>query len=550
MVANANYGTENAPDNTTTLPDGFTPVANGREITTDEESPLLSQPDSPDTKNNALVGVGTVIAVLLLGEFVSNADATLVMAAAGHISSEFNRLRDASWLATGYMLGLCAVQPMYGKLSDIFGRKPLLLVSYFLFGLGCIISGVGSQLWVVILGRAISGMGGGGCMTISSVIITDIVPKREVATWRAYVNISMTLGRSIGGPLGGWLSDTIGWRWLFILQTPLFIIAAILVIVKLQVDQPSSSGKQNTLSRLRKIDFLGIALLGTSIVAVTGLLDQGGKSFPWRSWVTVVAGGGGLLLLISFVLVEAYVAKDPIFDLRILRRPNVAASYVIGTLQVTAQLGMMFSIPLYFQVTQRASVTAAGGHLVPAVIGNTLGGLLAGGFIRRTGHYKVLLVVASLVASISYVLLYLCWNGHTGFWGSLDIIPGGLGTGIAGAAAFVAMTASLPVEEIAMATSVYMLLVSFAMTAGVTISNNVLGLEFQRQLRANLHGPGSETIIKRAMADTDYIAHLTGHLRDVVVDCYLAGLNHTYLVSLGCSLVAAFFGLFIRHHQL
>jgi hypothetical protein len=239
---------------------------------------------------------------------------------------------------------------------------------------------------------------------------------------------------------------------------------------------------------------LGIGLLGTSIVAVTALLDQGGKSFPWRSWVTVVAGGGGLLLLIAFVLVEAYVAKDPIFNLRILRRPNVAASYVIGTLQITAQLGMMFSIPLYFQVTQRASVTVAGGHLVPAVIGNTMGGLLAGGFIRRTGYYKNLLVLASLIASISYILLYFRWDGNTGFWESLDIIPGGLGTGIASAAAFVAMTASLPAGEVAMATSVYMLLVSFAMTAGVTVSNSVLGLEFQRQLRRNLHGPDSEMV--------------------------------------------------------
>ena len=332
---------------------------------------------------------------------------------------------------------------------------------------------------------------------------------------------------------------------LFLLQAPLFAIAAVLVIVKLHVDQSTTTTKRSTLAQLRQIDFWGIALLGTSIVAVTGLLDQGGKSFPWRSWVTLVAGGGGLLLLIAFILVEAYFAKDPIFNLHILRRPNVAASYVIGTLQITAQLGMMFSIPLYFQVTQRASVTVAGGHLVPAVIGNTVGGLFAGGFIRRTGQYKILLVVASLVASISYVLLYFRWNGNTGLWESLYIIPGGLGTGIASASAFVAMTASLPAEEIAMATSVYMLLVSFAMTAGVTITNSVLGLEFQQQLRRNLHGPGSETvgyltwpiteqmltvrqIIKRATADTDYIAHLTGRLRDIVVNCYLSGLNHTY----------------------
>ncbi|KAJ5684877.1 uncharacterized protein N7477_001222 [Penicillium maclennaniae] len=518
----------------------------------DEESPLLSRPDSTETIAKDLKGVGTIVAVLLLGEFISNADATLVLAAAGHISSQFNRLRDASWLSTGYTIGLCAAQPMYGKLSDIYGRKPLLLVSYFLFALGCIISGIGHDMWVVILGRAICGMGGGGIMTISSIIITDIVPRREVATWRAYVNVAMTLGRSLGGPLGGWLSDTIGWRWLFLLQAPFVALAALLVIVKLPVTQSLSFdiAADGNGSRLKRIDFLGTALLGSSIIAITALLDQGGKSFPWRSWLTAFTAGGGLLLLLAFVLVEAYVANDPIFPLRILRRPNVATSYLISVLQITAQLGMMFSIPLYFQVTQRASTTESGFHLIPAVIGNTLGGLLAGGFIRRTGHFKVLLVLAGLIASVTYTLLYLRWNGNTGFWESLYIIPGGLGTGIASASSFIAMTSMLPPQEIAMATSAYMLLISFAMTAGVTTSNAVLGAEFQRQLRQNLHGPGSKKVIQRAMADTGYIAHLTGHIREIVVDCYLLGLKHTYLISLGCSLTAAFLGLFIRHHQI
>lgn len=266
------------------------------------------------------------------------------------------------------------------------------------------------------------------------------------------------------------------------------------MVIKLQVVEvlPTNIAKGGTVSRLKHVDFLGTALLGTAIVAITGILDQGGKSFPWRSWITVVMAGGGLLLLLAFVLVEAYVAHEPILPLRILRRPNVATSYLIGTLQITAQLAMMFSVPLYFQVTQRASTTAAGGHLVPAVIGNTLGGLLAGSFIRRTGHFKVLLVLAGLVASVSYMLLYLRWNGNTGFWESLYIIPGGMGTGIASAAGFIAMTALLPPEEIAMATAGYMLLISFAMTAGVTVSNTVLGAEFQRQLRRNLQGPGSK----------------------------------------------------------
>jgi predicted MFS family arabinose efflux permease len=247
-------------------------------------------------------------------------------------------------------------------------------------------------------------------------------------------------------------------------------------------------------SKFAKIDFLGTSLLGSSITAMTLLLDQGGKSFAWYSWWTVFLGSGGVSLLVAFVLVEAYVAREPIFNLRILRRPNVSAAYTIGALQITAQLGMLFSVPLYFQVTQRASTTAAGGHLVPAVVGNTLGSLVAGLFIRRTGRYKTLLVAAGLVASISYVLLFLRWEGNTGFWESLYILPGGLGTGIASAAAFVAMTALLPPEEVAMATAGYMLLVGFSMTAGVTTSNSVLGMEFQRELRKNLQGPGAEKV--------------------------------------------------------
>ncbi|KAJ6016644.1 hypothetical protein N7451_000023 [Penicillium sp. IBT 35674x] len=517
----------------------------------DEESPLLLSPGTSASQVKPLVGVGTIIAVLLLGEFISNADATLVIAASGRISSEFDRLRDASWLSTGYSLGLCAAQPMYGKLSDIYGRKPLLLISYFLFALGCIVSGVGSQMWIVILGRAISGMGGAGTMTISSVIITDIVPKREIATWRAYVNISMTLGRSIGGPVGGWLSDTMGWRWLFLLQAPFVALAAFLVILKLHVTQDTDTDAlKRGKTKLNQIDFLGTGLLATGIVALIGLLDQGGKVFPWTSWLTFVIGGSGLLLLVVFVLVEAYVAPEPIFNLRILRRPNVAVSYILSTLQITAQLGMLFSIPLYFQVTQKASTTAAGVHLIPAVVGNTLGGLFAGWFIRKTGSYRILLVLAGLIASITYVLLYLRWDGHTGPWESLYIVPGGVGTGIASAAAFVALTATLPPDEVAMATAGYMMLLSFAMTAGVTTSNSVLGMEFQRQLRLNLHGPGSERVIKRAMDDTNYIAHLGGRLREIVVECYISGLKSTYVLSLVCSLLAAFLGLFIRHHQL
>ncbi|KAF9892942.1 hypothetical protein FE257_000534 [Aspergillus nanangensis] len=357
----------------------------------------------------------------------------------------------------------------------------------------------------------------------------------------------MTLGRSVGGPVGGFLTDAIGWRYLFLLQAPLIGIAALLVIAKLNI----AYHEESKVPAIGRVDFLGTALLAVSIVSSIVLIDRGGHAFPWISWQSLILSSSGIIFLTAFVYVEKYVAPEPIFDLRILRH-NVPVSYIIGFLQITAQLGMMFSVPLYFQVTQRASTTVAGGHMVPAVLGNTIGGLLAGKIIRTTGRYKPLLVLAGLVAATSYLLLLTRWNGQPRLagWESLDIFPGGMGTGIASAAGFVSMTSLLKPQEIAMATSGYMLLVSFASSTGVTVTNTVLGLGFKRQLERNLHVPNAEMIIRRAVSDTSYIGQLEGKVRETVVSCYVAGLKNTYVISLTCSLLGSLLGWVVKQDQL
>lgn len=145
--------------------------------------------------------------------FVANADTSLVLATYGEISSEFKSLENASWLLTGYMLSMCASQPLYGKLSNIYGRKALLLVAYTLFAIGCLICGMAKSMPLVIAGRLISGAGGSGMSSVVSFLIADLVPMRDVATYRSYVNIVQTIGRSCGGPIGGWLAEQMGWRW-------------------------------------------------------------------------------------------------------------------------------------------------------------------------------------------------------------------------------------------------------------------------------------------------------------------------------------------------
>jgi hypothetical protein len=314
----------------------------------------------------------------------------------------------------------------------------------------------------------------------------------------------------------------------FLLQAPLLGLAAILVILQLKLAPRSSTDTESNGPRIRRIDFRGGFLLSASIITSILLLDRGGKSFAWASLVTLGLTSAAALAVALFVYTELYVAAEPIFDLRILCRPNVASSFLVSTFQVAAQVGMMFTVPLYFQVTQRVSSIVAGAHLIPAVLGNTIGGLSAGIFIRKTGNYKPVLVLAGLVACISYLLQILRWNGDTGAWESLYIVFGGLGSGICASASFVSMTAFLEPQEIGMATSGFMLLISVALMSGVTTIYTVQGLEFKRQLENRLHGPDASTIIRHALSSVRYITQLTGPVREIVVGSYVIGLKHAY----------------------
>lgn len=151
--------------------------------------------------------------MLLVGVFISQTDQSLVIATYGRVASEFNELDNGSWLLSAFVLAQCVAQPLYGKLSDIFGRKSCLQASYILFALGTAGSGLGRTMGQIIAARAIQGAGGAGMLSMVSIIITDLVPVQEVASLRSYVNVLQTTGRSCGGVVGGFLTETLGWRW-------------------------------------------------------------------------------------------------------------------------------------------------------------------------------------------------------------------------------------------------------------------------------------------------------------------------------------------------
>ncbi|CAK7227258.1 hypothetical protein SCUCBS95973_006479 [Sporothrix curviconia] len=465
-----------------------------------DEEALLCRQGNKATKPAGFLGI---LALLLVGVFVANADTSLVLATYGTISSEFQSLGSAAWLLTAYMLAMCGSQPLYGKLSNIYGRKTLLLVAYALFAAGCLLCGVARSMPAVTVGRLVSGCGGSGMMSVVWFLIADMVPKREVAAHRSYVNIVTTVGRSCGGPLGGWLAETVGAT----------VMCATIVTFLLPLSMMGNGG------------------------------SGGGSSLPWTHPLLLSLFAAAGVLAVLFCYIELRVAREPIFPLPLLARRDVVLPYGILFLQNTAQTLMIYSVPLYFPVTAAASPAAAGLYLVPVVVGNTVGGLATGAYIQRAARYKLPTVAGTQVATLCHVLTSLFWTGsssssrttNTAWRQALYIFPGGLGTGIFYASTFVPIAASTSEEELSIAGGGLFLSGNFGSLLGVTLASSVI------------HAVAAAAARQRLPDRPD--VSLTGRLREAVVQAYVAGFRSNFGLACAACGVSLMLNVMIRERR-
>ncbi|KEY74927.1 hypothetical protein S7711_10438, partial [Stachybotrys chartarum IBT 7711] len=526
-------GTSSRQDN------AFTRSVNESVASTEEEAPLLlrqqdtRQQDSVPSTESLSLGV---MVVLLLGEFLAHADTTLIFAAAPHIASDLGDMRGAGWLATAYTVGVCTMQPLYGKLSDVFGRKHMLVLAYAVLFVGCVFCSVSRTLLQIIVFRAISGIGGAGVMTMASIIITDSVPKRDYAKYRSYINLATTLGRSVGGPLGGWITDAMGWPWLFWVRLPFFVLSACLIMMSLKSDHGPDNESRKVPSSMSfkekwaKVDYKGAVLLAKTIVSLILLLNTMENSIGTTQFWVLLASF--LVFSQLFVFWVLYGTDNPIFDLRILALPGTTLSYLVDYFQVFSQVGMMFSVPLYFQVTQRASTATSGAHIVPAVMANTVGALASGKLVQVTRRHRIILAATGALGAVTYALVFTRWNGNTNFWEALYVIPGGLATGVAQSASFVTMASHLEQKDMAMATGGFFLVSSLGTLSAVTMTNILFHGFFRRNLQLSIDMPDKAHFIKRITSDIDSIARLDGNLRQLVVNAFVCSLKTTYVSGL------------------
>lgn len=341
-----------------------------------ETQPLITS-KSPDR--------WSIISALWIGSFLCAIDGTIVATTMTGIASEFNQLEMVSWIATSYLLTNCAFQPLYGKISDVFGRKSTLLFAQFWFGVGCLLCALSNDIVQFSIARAIAGIGGGGLSALSAIIVSDIVPLEERGVFVGYANLMFGVGQMLGGPLGGLLFETIGWRWSFAFQVPLIVVAMFLTVTKVNVHAPHIPVGKDRFKKdnLKRIDVGGSF---TIVLAICSLLFVLASDFSNWSTSQTIATVTGVSSFIAFLYVEKYVAYEqiiPPFAFQgTLQRTALIAGF--GTIAVYTP---MFLLPLYLQIVQDFTPPQSGMFNVFSVVTISLGSLFTGGYIKRHGSF-------------------------------------------------------------------------------------------------------------------------------------------------------------------
>jgi EmrB/QacA subfamily drug resistance transporter len=407
----------------------------------------------------------TILSGLMLGMFLAALDQMIVATAIRTIGDDLKGLSVQAWVTTAFLITSTIATPLYGKLSDIYGRKPLFLFAITVFIVGSALCGLASSMYMLAGFRALQGIGAGGLMSMALAIVGDIIPPRERARYQGYFMAvfatSSVLGPVVGGFLAGQSSifGVTGWRWIFYVNVPIGILALIVVNKVLQV---------NHHRRPHRIDWWGAVALVVGLVPLLIIAEQG-RTWGWSSPGAFTCYAIGLLGLIAFVRVEQLMADEALLPLRLFRggvfAVGSAQSFVVGV----GMFGGMASIPLYLQIVKGASPTKAGLLILPMVAGIMAASMTAGQITSRTGRYRIFPILGSALLVVGLALMSRV-GAATPLWQTdIYMLVFGAGLGMNMQTIVLAMQNAVPPKDMGVATSA----VTFFRQVGGTLGTAV-----------------------------------------------------------------------------
>jgi EmrB/QacA subfamily drug resistance transporter len=474
-----------------------------------------------------------VIYGLMLGMLLAALDMTIMGTATKTIADQLHGQTIQAWVTTAYLITSTISTPLYGKLSDIYGRKPMYMTAIGLFLTGSILAGMSHSMYELAAFRAIQGLGAGGLMSLALAIIADIVSPRERGRYMGYFmavwGTSSVIGPVVGGFFAGvnTFAGISGWRWVFLVNVPVGIIGLIVVFRYLNVPHRKVD---------HRIDYWGAGALTAGLVPILIVAEQG-REWGWGSAAALSMYVIGALGLAAFVYVESRMGDEALIPLRLFRFSVFSLSNLINFIMGVGMFGMMMSMPLYLQIVKGASPTESGLLTLPMTAGILVSAMTSGRAIAKTGRYKVFPVVGLGVVAAS-MFLFGQIGTDTPLWQTMIImLVAGAGLGLCMQTLVLSVQNIVPPKDMGVATSSATFFRSIGGTIGTAVFLSVLFTVVIDRLAGLFAGrPGGGNI---DLNDTSFLARMTPEQKRPILDAFSHGIDVVYTIG-GVVILVAF----------
>jgi EmrB/QacA subfamily drug resistance transporter len=497
-----------------------------------------------------------VLSGLMVGMLLAALDQTIVSTALKSIVEDFDGLTHYTWVVTAYLLTSTASTPLYGKISDLYGRRPVFQFAIITFLIGSFAAGAATSMTQLIAFRAIQGLGAGGLMSLTFVIIGDIISPRERGKYQGYFGGVWGLSSVAGPLLGGYFSDhaqilgVTGWRWIFYINLPFGIAALIITSMSLHIPK---------VKREHSIDYLGALLLVSGVSALLLGISVYGPQDGWQSSKTLLTLASALALILLFIFQESR-AKEPILPLTLFKNHTFSVTSVMAFIIGAGMFGAIIMLPLYLQIVKGDSATSAGLKLIPFMIGIVAMSIVSGKMITKHGHYKRFPIIGLALMTVGLAMLSTLTES-TPFWQlSIYSILIGAGLGFSMQTIVIALQNSVDFRDLGVATSANTFFRSIGATMGVALFGTVyasrlahnLPIEIEKLRASNPAALVGATPEKFAALkeNTAVLKTFTPELQVGIINAFVNSFHLVFLAAVPVTVIGFFVAFALRETPL
>ncbi|QWZ08409.1 MFS transporter [Nocardioides panacis] len=484
-----------------------------------------------------------VMGGLMTGMFLAALDQSIVGTALPRITSELGGLDKLSWVVTAYMLTATASTPLWGKISDLYGRRLLFQIAIVTFIAGSLLAGFSQNIEQLIAFRAVQGLGGGGLMSLALAVIGDIIPPRERGRYQGYFAAVFGTSSVLGPVLGGFFADGPGWQWIFYMNVPIGLVALVIT---------SAALKMPHVRRNHSIDYLGAALVVGSVSSFLLYTAWAGPDHGWGSGLGIGLLVAGAVLAVAFVLVELR-ATEPILPMRLFGNSIFAISNLFGFLIGIAMFGSMIFLPVYLQVVDGMSPTKSGLAMLPMVVGLFSTSIAAGQMMSRNGRYKIFPILGSSIVIVALVMLSQLTDSSPYWFAGLSMYVLGAGLGFTMQVLITVVQNSVERSDIGVATSS----VTFFRQMGGSFGTALFGAVLSSRLAVHIADALKDVPAGSATGKVGDVANnvqaikaLPEPVHSLVTGAFAASLHDVFLSAVPLVAVALAVAFFLKEKPL